>query len=275
MESLSLTIFCNPKPWIEPFDRIQRYAVNSWKSLPGNVSVVLLGSDKGTAEAAKELDVGHLPNVECNRWNTPLMSSIFKLIRGRCQPTDIACYVNADIVLGTDFSKSLMSVCEQAREAKRSEWLMVGKRTDFDPSDILQTDASVDDIRKRALEKGLDHGWGGIDYFVFPAHTFSFVYPFALGKFVYDQWLVGNAFRRGLWTVDCSKTVLAVHLNCPWYADGKSSMDREGIYQSEEATINRGFDYFQKDILSGTSYISEYDGSGAIRFRKKTLVPDW
>lgn len=275
-----LSIFCNPKPWINEFASIQEAAVTSWKALnrysnAWSVRVILIGSDEGTHHAASELVVQHDPDVECNQWGTPLLSSIFSLIRKHCaKEDDIACYVNADIVLGVDFIETLDAVVESATQSQSKEWLMVGKRTDLSatPDEIA---GGVNTIRSAAMERGVDHGWHGIDYFVFPAQTFQFVYPFALGKFVYDQWLVGNAFRRGLMTVDCSPSVLAVHLNCPWYANGTPSQDREGIYQSEEATINRGFDYYQKTILSGTAYKCIIQPDGSRNITSKSLIPDW
>lgn len=85
---------------------------------------------------------------------------------------------------------------------------------------------------------------------------------------------MGNAFRRGIWTVDCSKTLLAIHLNSPWYKDGKPTEDRQAIYDSEEGTRNRSFDYYQKTILSGTEYATYFEEDGHIKFKKKQLIPD-
>jgi hypothetical protein len=124
-----------------------------------------------------------------------------------------------------------------------SEWLLIGQRTDV---------PDINDMSVRKL-----HGIDGIDYFVFPRNTFRFVYQFALGKFSWDQWLVGNAFRRGLLCIDATATVLALHLNAKWYFQGKPNGDWNAIFHSEEALINRDFDYYQRNIANGTTHFSK------------------
>jgi hypothetical protein len=239
-------IFCHPKPWIDVFLGIQHTCIKSWKQLEPTPRIILLGNDEGTEENAKNLNVDHIPDITCNEWGTPLISSIFATIRKHTRPEDIVCYINADIVLTNDFTKTIAVVTN----TRKSEWLMVGKRRDLDLPDPNKM--TVKQIREECERRGKDHGWAGIDYFVFPQHVFPFVYPFALGKFVWDQWLLGNAFRRGVFTVDASKTVLAVHLNCDWFFRGKLTSNRMEIESSEEGKRNRSFDFYQKTILTGT-----------------------
>lgn len=268
MSSSELHFYCHPKPWIDDFVSIQHAAVTSWLAI--GAQVTLLGTDEGTAEWAAKLGARYIPDIERNEWGTPLVSSIFNIIRGDGADKDVCCYINADIVLGDDFRVAVEVVAARAAELKEDEWLMVGNRTDLQLADRFRpTQYSVAVIQDLARQQGRDHGPSGIDYFVFPRSTFSFVYAFALGKFVWDQWLVGNAFRRGLFTVDCSKAVLAVHLNCPWFFRGGATTDRQVIHDSEEGTRNRSFDYYQKTIASGTMWL--YDGK---KFERKTWVPD-
>lgn len=276
---MNVHFFCHPKVWLPEFANIQHSAIQSWLALNPK-SVTLLGNDEGTAEAVTAYNgsddrVKHIPDVECNEWGTPLVSSIFARIREATTPNDLVCYINADIILDETFPKTLEALL---RAAPSKEWLAVGKRVDVD----LATDdsgypepISVTDAQQLADERGVDHGWAGIDYFIFPARTFMFVYPFALGKFVWDQWLVGNAFRRGLWSVDCSETVLAIHQNCSWFRNGAPTTDRQAIHDSEEGTRNRSFDYYQKTILSGTNHRTLLGENGAIiEIVKKSLIPD-
>jgi hypothetical protein len=256
-----LHIFCHPKPWNHVFSAIQSAAINSWKLLTPKPRIVLLGNDEGTMENARLLEVEHIPDITCNEWGTPLVSSIFSAIRQQTHASDVVCYINADIVLYQDFPNSIAVV------NKTRDWLMVGKRTDLDLVNPMMY--TVDQIRQLAASNGKDHGWSGIDYFVFPSRLFSFVYPFALGKFVWDQWLVGNAFRRGVDCIDASGTVLAVHLNCDWFFQGKSTSNRDEIEKSEEGTRNRSFDYYQKTILTGTNLETKRKQDGQIVIEPK------
>lgn len=275
MNNPNIFVFCYPKPWIPAFETIQKTAILSWKkALPSNAVVVLLGDETGTQEAAAALDCCYDACPGKNEWGTPLVSAIFETINRVTPTTAIACYINADIVLGFDFWQTVLAVQRHWADKREEPWLLIGKRTDVTIAE-LNDGMSVDQIQEIALTTGCDHGWAGIDYFVFPANTFRFVYPFALGKFVWDQWLVGNAFRRGMFTVDGSSTVLAVHLNCDWYFQGKLTKDRLSIDDSEEGKRNRSFDYYQKTIISGTLYqTARESGSGQIIVRKKTWVPD-
>jgi len=263
-------VYCYPKPWNDIFSSIQKTAIKSWIKLFGESGVItLLGNEEGTESVAKELSVNYDICAGKNEWNTPLVSSIFETIN-RLTPSDgIICFINADIVLGSDFLKTCETIATST-----FDWLLIGKRRDLD---LKNTDAekySVDEIRQLAMSEGIDHGWDGIDYFVFLPNTFCFVYPFALGKFVWDQWLVGNAFRRGICTIDGSETILAVHLNSDWYFQGKTTNNRNLIYNSEEGFRNRSFDYYQKTIASGTNHQTYYDDKEQVCIKKKMWITD-
>jgi hypothetical protein len=73
--------------------------------------------------------------------------------------------------------------------------------------------------------------------------------------------------------VDCSETIQAIHLNAPWYqrSTGGLQNDRQAIYDSEEGTHNRSFDYYQRDILHGTNVETRRTDAGEIEFLKKRI----
>jgi hypothetical protein len=255
-----ITFFAYPKPWLPEFTDIQSAAIKSWQSLKPFFQIVLLGDDEGTQSAAQQLGVDHIASVERNEWGTPLVSSIFKLIQENCK-TELACFINADIVLGQDFMDTLSVAFSEACE--RKDTFLVGRRTD-----LALALASINDdlttILSVAKKEGKLHDCNGIDYFVFPRDTFKFVYPFALGKFVWDQWLLGNAFRRGMRCIDCTETIFAVHLNAPWFFGGRPETDRKRIYDSEESVRNRSFDYYQRHIGNGTTHYTKWNSNGKV-----------
>src|SRR5512146_740614 len=93
-----LTLFTAPKPFTNPhIALIQRNAIQSWKQLGEEIEVILVGDERGLAEAARELGVCHLPQVQRNAQGTPLVSSIFELPR-RVSNSPVLAYVNADII---------------------------------------------------------------------------------------------------------------------------------------------------------------------------------
>src|SRR5215467_5978429 len=102
-----LTLFSAPKPFTDPhIAMIQRNAIQSWTLLP-DVEVILLGEETGLAETAKELDVKHIVNVARNQSGTPLISSMFQLVRENSN-SDLLCIINADMILMPDFVEAVL-----------------------------------------------------------------------------------------------------------------------------------------------------------------------
>lgn len=245
---MKIHFFCVPKPWTPTFAQIQSAAIKSWLQIVPHSQITMLCDEPGTETHAREFNTNYIPAVQRNEWGTPLVSSIFETITRVATDDEIVCYINADIVLDHEsFTRTINFVSNNAND----EWLVVGKRTDV----TVDTQRNPSDILQHARETGVDHGWDGIDYFVYKRpDLFRFVYPFALGKFVWDQWLLGNAYRRGVKTIDASATIFAVHLNCDWYFGGNTTRDRRLIENSEEAKRNKSFDTYQRNIQTGTTH---------------------
>ncbi len=65
---------------------IQRNAIASWTRIKPTPEVILFGTEPGTAEAAAEYRLRHIPAVKCNEWGTPLVSDLFAQGgAGRCR----------------------------------------------------------------------------------------------------------------------------------------------------------------------------------------------
>ena len=102
------------------------------------------------------------------------------------------------------------------------------------------------------------------------------MYDFAIGKLVWDRWLVGNAFRRDMVTIDVTNTTTVVHQNGPWYQVSQENPivdKRKTLEESREVLINQSFDYYEKTIISGTRWKSVIDND-KIKFIKKDFIPD-
>src|SRR5215510_5946777 len=104
-----ITLFSAPKPFTDPhIAMIQHNAIKSWTLLP-DVEVILLGEETGLVEAAKELNVKHIPNVKRNESGTPLISSMFQLARENSN-SNLLCIINADMILMTDFVEAAKQI---------------------------------------------------------------------------------------------------------------------------------------------------------------------
>ncbi len=219
-----LTIFSIPKPFQGHNGIIQNNAIRSWKLLCPPCEIILLGDDEGTAEVAAELGLRHIPNIERNELGTPLVSSIFstgqKLAR-----YDIVGYVNADIILLSDFLPAIEQV-------PKRPFLLAGQRWDLDvtePIDFTQPDWEAR-LRRRVAESGQLHAKTGIDFLIFPRGLFSDIPPFAIGRGGWDTWLVYRARRLSVPVIDATKAITAVHQNHDY-----SHIKRQGSSSGEEA----------------------------------------
>jgi hypothetical protein len=57
---------------------IQRNAITSWTKLNPRPEIFLFGEEKGTAEIAAELQIGHLRDIRRNEFGTPLLSDLMQ-----------------------------------------------------------------------------------------------------------------------------------------------------------------------------------------------------
>jgi hypothetical protein len=208
-----ITIFSAPKPFTNPhIALIQRNAIRSWLALGplaatgDEVEVILVGEEEGLAEAASELNVLHIREVERNSYGTPLIRSIFDLAR-KAGKGELLAYINADILLLPDFLEASERVAALA-----DRFLIVGQRWDLDVLTPLDFSRGWD-RRLNGLvdEAGKLHPAGGSDYFVFPRDCFSNIPALAVGRAGWDNWMIYEARRRGWPVIDATADVRIIH----------------------------------------------------------------
>jgi len=225
-----LSIFTTPKPFRGHINTIQTNAIRSWMRLRPRPEIILLGDDEGTEEISRELGLHYIPKVERNEFGTPLVSSIFQLAQATAT-TPFLCYVNADIILMSDFMAAAQTVA-RAKEA----FLMVGRRWMVDlgrPLDFEDSDWE-DQLRANVRRAGRLDIWSSIDYLMFPRGAFPDVPPFAIGRGLWDDWLIYLARSRGLAVVNATHDVFAVHQNHDYsHAGGEAH-----VFKGEEAQRN-------------------------------------
>jgi hypothetical protein len=206
-----LTLFSAPKPFTNPHIAvIQRNAIKSWTLLP-DVQVILLGGETGLAEAARELGVKHIPNVKCNDNGTPLISSMFQLVRDASQRShsDLLCIINADMILMPDFLEAVHS-----SRLLRDRFVLLSQRWDLDIIQPIEFTEGWDKRLKTSVHtQGQLHRPAGSDFFLFPLSSYIDIPDFAIGRAGWDNWMIYKA-RKEKWTViDCTPSVMIVHQN--------------------------------------------------------------
>lgn len=205
MARAMLTIFSIPKPFSGHVGLIQRNAIRSWTLLEPHCEVVLLGDDEGTAQAAAETGVRHLPQVATTDRGTPLVSDAFERVR-REASFPLLCFVNSDVVL----TRSLLDAVVRLH---RQRYLLVGQRLDLDVREPIDFGDSAweQTLLARVVREGWLHPAAGSDYFVFQREIDWKMPPFAVGRAGWDNWLIQRARQLRIPVVDASPLVRVVH----------------------------------------------------------------
>lgn len=203
-----LTLFTIPKPFRGHIGVVQRNAIASWTLLRPRPEIILLGNDEGTEAAAKELGVRLVPQVDRNEFGTPLLNDLFEKAQSLATH-DFLCYVNADIILMSDFTRAVERVIPRKRP-----FLMVGQRWDIEVKEPLDFDPQWEErLRVHVARHGQLHPPTGMDYFLFRRGFWGKIPPFAIGRTVWDNWLIYSARSCGAAVIDATDVVMAVHQN--------------------------------------------------------------
>ena len=216
-----LTLFTIPKPFVGHIGIIQRNAIASWARLNPKPEIVLFGDEPGTGDVAREHGVRHEPTVVRNEFGTPLVSDVFARA-GTIGAHDLQCYVNADILLLADFLDAVRRVAARWRN-----FLLVGGRWDLDVPEPLDFSSGWEGrLRRLVASAGRLHAATGMDYFVFRRGLWGDIPPFAVGRTMWDNWLLYGARARRAPLIDGTRAITAVHQNHGYahFAGGADSL---------------------------------------------------
>jgi hypothetical protein len=201
-----LTIFTIPRPFVGSIADIQRNALESWSRLAPGVEVIVFGDEPGAAEAARDLGLRHWPQVERNQYGTPLLNGVFTCAAEIARHNWL-CYSNADIILLPGFAEAVARL-------PWSQFLMVGQRWNTLLTERLDFSdpALVSRLRRLVPWRARLYLAHSSDYFVFARHSgLGELPPFAVGRPLWDNWLMYTARRRGVPLVDATRAVTALH----------------------------------------------------------------
>lgn len=208
----SVTIFAMPKAFQGNNAIIQRNAILSWTLMKPRPEIILFGEEEGIADICLEMGLRHVPKAGRNEYGTPLVNGLIG--RGELFATgELLVYVNADILLLSDFLPALVRVA-----AHFPQFLMIGKRFNLDIDFAVDTNRPdwENALKIFAQKNGKYHSSSGIDYFGFRRGLWKDIPPFAIGRTAWDNWLVYDPLKRKMPVVDASDCVFAIHQNHDW-----------------------------------------------------------
>ncbi|OGF26978.1 hypothetical protein A2331_02670 [Candidatus Falkowbacteria bacterium RIFOXYB2_FULL_34_18] len=215
------TIFTIPKSFTnQHINIIQKNAINSWKKLIPQPEIILIGDDPGIAETARELEVKHIPGVQCNKYGTPLLDHAFCLARQNAKYNTLA-FINADIITLPNFTNIL-------KHLPQKEYLILGERYDLDQTELIAfNDNDWDKKMWQNLQtRGKKHPPEGSDYFIFDKNSFQNIPSFAVGRVGWDNWMIYHAKKEGIITIDASPVATIIHQNHDYSHHVKGQKDK-------------------------------------------------
>ena len=252
-----LTIFTIPKAFKGHIGVIQHNAIESWTKLEPRPEIILLENDEGTMEVAQEFGLRHLPNVATNEHGTPLLSDMFRQAEAAAS-SEWMCYVNADIVLLSDFARAFEKVRRQVPKS-----LMVSKRVNIDIAEALTFEAGWESrMKTRRNSDGVAGDHKFIDVFVFPKGMYAHVPDFAIGRLWFDHWLIKAVREQNLPVVDTSLVATVLHQNHDYnHVPG----GKEQVWNGEEQERNYQLYGRVKDSYTLLDVTHKLTPGGALR----------
>ncbi|MBF0547053.1 MAG: hypothetical protein HQM08_21610 [Candidatus Riflebacteria bacterium] len=201
-----ITIFTIPKPFKGHINTIQRNAIRSWKKLHPQIEIILFGNEEGIPEVAKEFNLIHVPDIEKNEFNTPLLSSAFEIAQNKSKHS-ILMYCNCDIILFPEMLQTIKSI-------KKSMYLVCGRRWDLNIDEVInfEDNEQMASLFQNLKENGFLHGMCGLDYFVFPKNSVK-MQPFAVGRPAWDGWLIFDRIQKKIPVIDATEAITIIHQN--------------------------------------------------------------
>jgi hypothetical protein len=200
------TLFALPKAFTGHTAIVQRNALGSWVRLRPAPEIILFGDDPGVEEAARQFGVRHVQAIARNEFGTPLVSDLFQKAETTAAE-DVLCYTNADII----FTNDLPSAIESAMRW-RARFLLAGRRFDVQLHAPIAFDDGWDArLRTTAHSEGELQDWWWIDYFAFRRGIVAGMPPFAIGRPIWDNWMIYHARRQRVPVIDATEVITAIH----------------------------------------------------------------
>jgi hypothetical protein len=138
--------------------------------------------------------------------------------------------VNTDIILISNFMESARRVA-----GLKERFLMTGQRWDMDLNEPLNFSTDWEErLRSSVKSRGKIHTPTGMDYFVFPRGIWEDIPPLAIGRYIWDSWLIYDACVRGIPVVDATGVITAVHQNHNFSNTSQTS----DLWEGAEARLN-------------------------------------
>jgi len=255
--SAGLTFFTTVKHFTHgPNMTNQSNAMLSWQEMIPRPDVYVFCEQE---DLVNVVAFGGLPILEYPRTDRgmPYADGMFEIAQ-RLSQNDQMVYVNADIILPTNFPWVLRTV----EAAFRTDYMVVGQRWDVDMPHQWDFDSPAweQSLREYVALSGKLHAPTGKDYFAFKRPLSINVGNFAVARCVFDNWILRQAIKTGVSVVDATEVVFAVH--------GNHRVYREDFQDDPDYIENVALagDNWNKGHIDESPWILRVDGTFDRRF---------
>lgn len=204
---------------------IQTNALMSWGRMnpkPDRVVVFVDEEHEGAAACSLVRQEGfELGEVkQRSPRGVPLVSDLFSQMQESAN-NGIAVYTNADIILSSDFVPGLIAAVEAVKnEMEQSNFrrskkgiLLIARRWNVQVFDHLDfADGWYQELWDKVHDQGSLMADCAIDLFAWHGEVWVNIPDFAIGRYAWDNWLVGNAYAaRNVPVVDVTPVIKLIH----------------------------------------------------------------
>jgi hypothetical protein len=228
-----ITFLSSPKPFDGVAENNQINAMRSWLRVAQDVEIILYGKSEGTGRAAQELGIQWVPDVQTNKYGTPLFDAIaaHASIHAR---HDLQIYMNCDVILTPEIKYAMQLITY-------SQFLLIGQRLDLAPGtawDIGEADWRKELMRLFQAEQITLHGPYGSDYFGFRRGLWKGLPPIAIGRAGYDNALILFCIENHIPVIDATYFSPAIH---QFHNYNHLNNGYNEVFNGEEAKMNLNY----------------------------------
>jgi hypothetical protein len=226
-----ITIYTTARPFRGHFGVIQRNAIQSWTLLDPRPNVLLIGDEEGYRDAARDLGITHLPQVELSEQGTPLLNSMVAMAEAY-SGDDLFLLMAADTILFDD----VMRAARIARDRFRRFCVVAGRNHARVESPIDFGDPRWrDHLRDSLIPTSKADLWAG-DFFLYSRGLWEGMPSFAVGRTIADNWMFYHVVKSGAALIDATRSVVTLHQDHD-YSHHPDGVD--GVFGGDEARTNR------------------------------------
>lgn len=238
--------------------------LHMWNSFGPHVELLLFSDDTNVTSYAESLGwkISPILNTACNDTPTPVLKTMFEYATNTSDSYFYG-YANADILFGLNFIRTLLEI-STTKLFKERQILITGRRIDIGLENKLirhkhiRTHEQLDEISRYGL---FSYGYAE-DYFITNRqYSWSRFPNLVVGRPRVDNWLIFSSRKRGVYVIDASATVIAVH---------QKTEKRKPKFKSNcnDKMLIHYKNYFKRGIRRGNvecaQYETKYNNEGKI-----------